>query len=280
MNRYFLYLLFIIPGLVYGQFSGDTYSKAKETGKAQWTLTYANAPGFIYKDSQGKISGITVDLMKAFKAYVENEKGISITLNYRANDPDNFTQFLSDVKVSKGGVFGLSNTTITRERMASYRFSPPYITNIGMVVSHREVSTMENISEIRTKFSGMTAVTVKNSTNAKRIMQIKKKYWNDLKIEYVPSFQEAVEAVSAGTGKFTDIDFTYYLNAVQSRKPLKRHPGGDNLTEKFGIIMPKSNDWAPLLKEFMESGFVGSIEYKKIITKNLGQSATKYLETL
>jgi len=280
MKKIFLILLLVSPGLLKAQFSGDTYAQAKQAGKAEWVMTFANAPGFIYKDQNGKVSGITVDLMNAFKAYVEEKKGISITMTYKSSDPENFTRFLSDVKESRGGVFGLSNTTITRERMASYQFSPPYITNIGMVISHKDVATLSELSDIPNKFAGMTAVTVKNSTNAQRIHEIRQKYWSDLKIEYVSSFQDAVDAVSGSKNKFTDVDFTYYLSAVQSSKPLKRHPGGDNLTEKFGIIMPKSNDWAPLLKEFMESGFVGGIEYKKIVARNLGQSAMKYLETL
>ncbi|MEJ2005508.1 MAG: transporter substrate-binding domain-containing protein [Cyclobacteriaceae bacterium] len=280
MKKIFLIFFLVLPGIMKAQFSGDTYAEAKKAGKASWTLTFANAPGFIYKDGQGKISGITVDLMEKFKDFVEEKEGIQISMTYKSSDPENFTKFLADVKQARGGVFGLSNTTITRERMRSYRFSPAYITNIGLVVSHKDVSMLENISEIRNKFSGMTAVTVKNSTNAKRLLAIREKHWKDMKIEYVSSFQEAMDAVCNSNTKFTDIDFTYYLSAVQARKPLKRHPGGDNLTEKFGIIMPKSNDWAPLLKEFMESGFVGSIEYKKIVANNLGQSAMKYLETL
>ena len=280
MKKIFLLAALIMPSVLFAQFSGDTYSSAKQKGSAEWTLTFANAPGFIFKDDQGKITGITVDLMNAFKAYVEQKEGIKVTMNFKSTDPNNFTKFLADVKSSNGGVFGLSNTTITQERKSSYNFSPAYITNIGMVISHKDVPTVENLSEISSKFSGMTAVTVKNSTNEKRILEIKEKYWNDLKIEYVPSFQAAVEAVANSTTKFTDVDFTYYLAAVQSKKPLKRHPGGDNTAEQFGIIMPKSNDWSALLTEFMNSGFVGGIEYKKIVANNLGSSAMKYLETL
>ncbi len=280
MKKTFLLLALIVPSMLMAQFTGDTYSSAKQKGAAEWTFTFANAPGFIYKDAQGNISGITVDLMNAFKAYVEEKEGIKVTVKYQSNDPNNFTKFLSDVKSAKGGVFGLSNTTITQERKSSYNFSPAYITNIGMVISHKDVATMENLSEIQEKFKGMTAVTVKNSTNEKRILEIKSKYWNDLKIEYVPSFQKAVEEVAASNTKFTDIDFTYYLAAVQAKKPLKRHPGGDNTAEQFGIIMPKSNDWAPLLESFMNEGFVGGIEYKKIVAQNLGSSAMKYLDTL
>lgn len=285
MNRllktYFLLctftMLWTIP--VLGQLKGDTYASAKSSKSANLVLTHSNAPGFAAKDASGT-SGITFDIMERFKAYVKEQKGISITYSYETKDPDNFTQFLDEVKKASGGVFGLSNTTITAARKSAYNFSPPYITNIGMILSHNSVPTLSNISEVSTKFAGMTAVTVKNSTNEKRILDIKKKYYPDLKIQYVNSFSEAMDIILNDPKKFSNLDFTYYFEAVQARKAVKRHPGGDDKTEQFGIIMPKSNDWSPLLAKFMNSGFVGGMDYKKIVADNLGQSAMKFFDTL
>jgi putative glutamine transport system substrate-binding protein len=260
------------------QLSGDTYATAKSSGKATWTLTYANAPGFA-EISESGASGITVDIMTAFKKYVKETEGIDITFKYASAGANNFTKFLQDVKSSQGGVFGLSNTTITESRKANYRFSRAYITNIGMIVSHKDAPTLGSLSEIGSKFKGMTAVTVKNSTNARRLQALKSKHYPGLTIEYVPSFAQAINEVASDKNKFTDIDFTYFLDAVQSKMAVKRHPGGDDNTEQFGIIMPKSNDWAPLLDKFMRS-YVGSMEYKKVIANNLGSSAMKYLEAL
>lgn len=263
----------------FSQFSGDTYASAKSNGKATWVLTYAEAPGFASKQN-GQMKGITIDLMKRFKEYVEAKTSIDITVQVKANDPNNFTKFLKDVQTSKGGVFGLSNTTITNQRKQSFKFSPAYITNIGMVITHNSVATVSSADGFATSFKGMTAVTVKNSTNEQKILSLKKQYLPDLKIEYVNSFSEALDIVAKDPKKFADLDFTYYLSAVQAKKPVKRHPGGDETTEQFGIIMPKSNDWSGLLNDFMEEEFLNSVEYKKIISDNLGSSAMKYLEAL
>ena len=278
--RYFLTFILLIGLALHSkaQLSGDSYASAKKSGKATWTLTYANAPGFA-EISESGATGITVDIMKAFKKYVKETQGIDITFKYAAGGANDFTKFLQDVKSSRGGVFGLSNTTITDARKANYQFSPAYITNIGMIVSHKDAPTLGSLSEIGSKFAGMTAVTVKNSTNARRLQSLKSKYYPGLTIEYVPSFTQVMKEVASDKSKFTDIDFTYFLDAVQSKMAVKRHPGGDNATEQFGIIMPKSNDWSPLLEKFMGS-FVGSMEYKKVIANNLGSSAMKYLEAL
>ncbi len=59
---------------------------------------------------------------------------------------------------------------------------------------------------------------------------------------------------------------------------IKRHQVADKATEKFGIIMPKSNDWSPLLAEFFDSGFIGGVEYRKSINRHLGANALKLLD--
>lgn len=273
-------MLLAFSSLAIGQSQGDTFASAKASKSAKWVLTYSEAPGFASKNASGEMTGICVDIMKKFQEYVQEKHGIKVTMSFNAKNPNDFTKFLDEVKNSKGGVFGLSNTTITTARKSIYNFSPPYITNIGMILTNNNVPTMTQLSDISTKFAGMTAVTIKNSTNEKRILDIKKQYFPSMKIEYVPSFAKAMDAIVADSKKFTNVDFTYYFEAIQNRKSVKRHPGGDDKTEEFGIIMPKSNDWSPILAEFMNGGFIESVEYKKIISNNLGQSAMKFFDTL
>ncbi|QSE98328.1 substrate-binding periplasmic protein [Fulvivirga lutea] len=273
-------ILFMCINLSKAQLSGDTFASASTSKSANWVLTYSEAPGFASKNTKGEISGVCVDIMKEFKKYVEKEHGISVNITFESKNANDFTEFLETVKNSEGGVFGLSNTTITEARKSDYNFSPPYITNIGMILSNNNVPTLVDLPNIAQKFKGMTAVTVKNTTNENQILNIKKQYFPTLKIEYVPSFAQAMQIIAKDSKKFANVDFTYYFEAIQNRKPIKRHPGGDDKTEQFGIIMPKSNDWSPLLEEFMSSGFLQSAEYKQIISANLGQAAMKFFESL
>lgn len=272
-------ILLAIPFCVNAQYTGDTYAQAKQKKNAKWVYTYSEAPGFASKSASGSMTGITPDIMEKFAEYVKAKEGITVKVEYQMENSKDFPKFLDKVKNSHGGVFGLSNTTITEERKSVYKFSPPYITNVGMILTHKSVPTVNDIAEISEKFKGLKAVTVKNSTNEKRILDIKKKYLPNLQIVYVPSFMDAVNMISKDPSTFTNVDFTYYFDAAQNRVPIKRHPGGDDQTEQFGIIMPMSNDWTPLMDEFMAS-FVGSTEYKKIILDNLGQSAMNFFDTL
>ena len=79
---------------------------------------------------------------------------------------------------------------------------------------------------------------------------------------------------------FGSADFTYFLDAMKAKKPIKRHPAGDDTTEKFGIIMPKSNDWSPVLAAFMKSQYIGGSSYKRSVEKHLGSSSLKFLSSI
>jgi len=260
---------------VFAQLNGDTYASAKKTKRATWVLTHSDSPGLATMNGT-KPEGLCYDLMTEFAKYIKEKKGIVVTFEYKTDDPNDFPKFLSVVKASKGGVFGLSNTTITEKRKESYNFSPPFLKNVSMILTNNNTPELTDIKNISTAFGQMKAVVVKGSTNEARILDIKKKYYPNMVIEYLPSFAKSIEVIAANPKTFTSVDFTYYLKGLQAGKTIKRHAVGDEEGEEFGIIMPMSNDWSPLLAEFMNSGFVNSVQFNKIITNHLGQSVLKF----
>jgi putative glutamine transport system substrate-binding protein len=88
--------------------------------------------------------------------------------------------------------------------------------------------------------------------------------------------------VAADPQSFTYLDIAFYLDALKHKKPLKRHGVGDQASEEFGLIMPMSSDWQPLMTEFFMKGggYTNSIEYKKILSKHLGTAGVKLIESL
>ena len=263
------------------QLKGDAYQNAKAKGTATLVYTYVNSAGFSYQGKNGEVEGICVDIMKAFAKYIESKENIKVTLQYKKlPDHDNFPNYLKEIKNGQGGVFGLGNITITDERKKIYNFSPPYISNITILISHSSVPSLTNIEDISTTFKGMTAYAESGTTNELQIKGIKENYFPDLKIQYVNSSVELVDKIVEDRKSFTNIDFTYYLAMLKQRRPVKRHQVGDQWAEEFGIIMPKSNDWGPLMEEFFDSGFIGGMEYRKIISRHLGENALKMLDML
>lgn len=275
-----LNLLFFVSTHSNAQLKGSTFEQAKTSKQATIIYTFSKTPGFIYLVSGGQYAGICVDMMKSFEKYVKDEHGIIITSKFQLATGDNFTRMLASVKSSSGGVFGLGNITITESRKRMYNFSPPFINNISLLVTNKSVTTLNKMEDMAAVFNGMTAYTVKGSTNEIEFYRWKKAYFPAMKITHVGSFTEAVNKVASDPKAFTNVDYTYYLDAVKEKRPVKRHVAGFSSSEEFGIIMPKSNDWEPILAEFLNGGFLDSADFKTIIRKHLGERAIKVLESV
>ncbi len=261
------------------QISGDTFAEALVSKEANITYVYSEAPGFA-ANKNGSVQGVCVDIMGDFEFFLLDKYGITVKSKLNKQHANNFTDYLNAVKKSNDGVFGLSNTTITEKRKKGYSFSPPYITNIAMILTHKDVPTLENLDKIAKVFEGKTALTIKGTTNEEQILKIKANHFPNLKIEYVNYFDEAMVKIDKSSNYFTNVDFTYYLEALNSKKAIKRHPAGDQTAEKFGIIMPKNSDWVKPFNEFLTESYETSSSYRKIIAMHLGPNALKLLDAV
>lgn len=261
------------------QMKGDTFAEAKAKKVANVTYLYIDTPGFSeFKDGKGK--GLCVDLMAAFAKWLKENEGIELKPTHSGKDDKNFAAFMTTVKESQGGVFGLGNITISEERKKVYTFSPAYITNFSLLVTHKDAPNLQELAQIGTTFKGMQAVTVPSTLNEKWIKDMKAKHFQNLQIKHVNTSGDMVEALVSNPKAFANMDFTWYLMAVQKGLPLKRHTASDEATETFGIIMPKNSDWAPVMARFLTETYKSSPEYRKILSDNLGPNALKLLDAI
>ncbi len=257
---------------------GDSWATVQQRKSGTITITYIDTPGLSFRNQQGRLDGVCFDIIKDFMDYVKATKGIQLKANVMP-ESKSFGQFLSDVKLAQGGVFGLGNITITAERKQIYNFTPPFINNLSFIISHNSVPTLANINSLGTQFKGMTAYTVKGTTNEKIILDIKAKYIPSLSIVYLPTSGAVLTKVASDNRSFTSLDFNYYAEALKYNAPIKRHPVGDQREEDFGIIMPKNCDWTPVWEEFFANNrYTKSPEYRRILLKHLGPSAVRALE--
>ncbi len=261
-------------------YTGDSWSQVKASGKGAVTFAYVETPGFVYKDKAGKLTGICVDIMGDFVKFVNDTKKVSLESKFMG-DGSNFKGMYDKVKASSGGVFGLGNITITDERKKEVKFSPPFITNFAILITHNEVPTLSKLEDLSTTFSKLTAYTAKGTLNEKRITELKQKYFPDMKITVTSTSPETLSKMVADPTGFAYLDLAFYLDAIQEHKSIKRHPIGDKGAEQFGFVMPMNSDWYPLLDEFFKAngGYTNSPAYKNILTKHLGETGVKLLQS-
>ncbi|MEP5610984.1 MAG: transporter substrate-binding domain-containing protein [Cyclobacteriaceae bacterium] len=261
---------------VSGQLSGSTYQESKQSKKANFVYVYDGIPGFAeLKDNQA--SGLVVDLMRDFEAYLKNKEGIEVSTQFVLKD--DFSEFLGDVKTARGAVFGLSNISISEERKKSYTFSPPYLDNVSLLLSNGKVNTLSELGKIADEFAGMVAYSLPSSSYLRRLNEIKSKYYPNLKIVTVPTEAEVLEKLRTDENAFAILDVNYYIDVLKKKENIKRHPVGDLKDDQFGILMPKNSDWEPVLSSFLNSELIGSSRYSQIISDNLGSSALRLLNS-
>lgn len=271
-------LMLITVSVLAQNYSGDSWSNVKASKAGTISLAYVETPSFVYKDKAGNLTGICVDIMNDFKEWVNTTKGVNLTTKF-VGDGTSFKGMLEKTKTATGGVFGMGNITITEERKKEVKFSPSIITNNAILITQPSVPTLAKLEDISKTFADFTAYTAKGTLNEKRINDLKK-YYPGLKIQTTTTSQECLEKVFEDPKGFAYLDLAFYIEAVQLKKPVKRHPVGDKSAEQFGIAMPLNSDWAPVMEEFFKAngGYTNSKEYKQILIKHLGESGVKLLQ--
>ena len=260
--------------IVSAQNQGTTFEQAKKLKKANLIYLINNVPGIAKKTSE--VEGLLVDLMSEFEIYLNDKYEIQSNTSFQII-PDDFNQYLLTIENSNGGVFALSNLSITQERLSKFDFSEPYMKNQAVLITHEKAPTLASLDEIRTKFVGMVPYTVKGSTNQDFLEQIKKKYYPDMPaFRLLKTEEDVVKWVIDHPKAYGSADVLYYLIKKKEGKPLKRHSVESTKADFFGIAMPKNSDWKPVLNDFL-LGFLKSTKYNIIVKKHLGPGALRML---
>jgi putative glutamine transport system substrate-binding protein len=261
-------------------YSGDTWSNVKTKGTGTISLAYVETPAFAYKDKSGKLTGICLDIMADFGKWLEESKHAKLHTKF-VGDGSSFRGMFDKVKASSGGVIGLGNVTITSERKKEVKFSPPFITNFAILITNNNIPTLNKLEDLSATFADLTAYAAKGTTNEKRMLELKEKYFPSMKIVTTTTSQETLEKVFTDPNGFAYLDLAFYLEAVELKRNVKRHPVGDKAAEQFGLIMPLNSDWTSVLEEFFNAngGYVNSAQYKAIIRRHLGETGMKLMQT-
>lgn len=279
--KIFPLLFFASASSLFAQgYTGDTWAQVKANGKGTISLAYVETPSFVYKEANGVLTGICVDIMADFVEWTNENKKVSISSKF-VGDGSSFRGMYDKTKASVGGVFGLGNITITDERKKEVKFSPPFITNFAILVTQNSVATLTKFEDLPTTFGKLTAYTAKGTLNEKRVMELKQKYFPAMKIAYTATSQETLDKVLADPNGFAYLDLGFYLEAVTLKKSVKRHPVADKAAEQFGFVLPLNSDWHPILEEFFSAGggYLNSAQYRKILVKHLGETGVKLLQS-
>ena len=246
---------------------GSSLSQAGAGGEAHLVVHYVPSSGFAYPDADGNLTGVTVELMRSFGRWLEETRGMQVDLSFVGEE--RWATFYERVLVSEGGVFGIGNVTITEARRDEVDFSPPYMSNVAILMTHEEVPELTSIDVIGEAFEGLVGLTYPGTLHQARIEAIRREHFPEMETVDVASNDELVGRVASGEGYFGYVDIYNYWRALEGGAPLRHHPVGDDASEAFGVILPRGSDWTPILAEFFAAD--GPLQEREAFRSLLGE---------
>ncbi len=260
----------LVVGVIcsFGQkLQGDSWAKVKAQGKGTLTMIYYEQPGLIY-ESNGKIKGVCEDVIEDFVAFVKKKYNKDITLNYAVKEPI-FSNFMRTVQ-NTDDILGVTNVTVTDERKRILKFTPSFMSNPVVMITHKDAPTISSASEIPTKLAGYSAEMISGSTHIRHMDKIKKEIAPSIQVTYGPSGSEIIKKITTNPKLFTILDLTEYIDAARRQLPVKRQNISFGAAEQLAFIMSKGSDWDEIWKEFLTEDYRRSVKYRKNIADNLG----------
>jgi ABC-type amino acid transport substrate-binding protein len=282
MNRIiYLSLIFIIAAACSERpddtVHNHTWEQVQRQGGGTITLFYVASDGFSYTDETGRLTGVTIELMRDFADFVNTEYDLNLTIHYEPIEQ--FRVFYDTVRDASGGVFGVANVTITEERKDELAFSPPYMTNIATLITHSQIDEIGSFSDIAESFAGLKALAFEGTLHQTRLESIIENHLPDAEMEFAHSNNEIIERTADASRYFAYVDIYNYWRASQAGASLQRHAAGDEASEQFGVIMPLNSDWHSLIDRFFEAdgGYVQSHRFRYLMETHLGSELAALL---
>lgn len=255
---------------------GTTLEQARAGETAELKVLWVASEGWAQLDADGQPEGLTIAIIQRFADWLATEHGLNVNLEFV--EEDDWRRFYGRVRDGSGGVFGLGNVTITEARREELAFSPPYVTNVAVLISRAGDAEISSPSALPEIMAGRTGLGFAGTLHEERLRELAARYWPEMPLELGYSNDELVQAAAAGT-HFAYVDGYNYYRARSRGLEIRRHPALDDPGEQFGIIMPRNNDWQDLLDDFFAAGggLLQSRWYRDAMLQYLGAEIAELL---
>lgn len=255
----------------------DSWAKVSNKGYGEITIYYVPSEGFAYYNDDNELAGVTFDIFKDFTAWVTEHYGFPLHVHYISME--SWSEFYDVVKKASSGTFGMGNVTITEARKEEIGFSPPYMTNIAVLVTNESTPELSSLGKIAHEFSNLRGLAFQSTLHEERIKSFKSNGYENLEIDYASSNNQIVNELSTSNTHFAYIDVYNFWRAKLNERPVRHHPVGDESSEQFGYIMPKNSDWEPIFNDFFHEteGYLHTARYRYIMRRHLGEGLATML---
>jgi len=268
MKKFLLLTLFVSQIAFAQKYGGDSWATVKSKGSGKLAVIYYPQHGLIINDG-GKMKGLCVDLLNDFVQYVQTKYSKKVSIDYQGEEKV-FEEFLKITKTTPN-LLGVSSVTVTEERKKIMKFTPPFIFNQIVLITHKDAPTVDDIKNIGSVLNGYSAKVMAGSVFLKFIEQIKKENMPSLSISLGSNSDDIINEVCSNPKLFSLIDLTQYIDASRKKLPIKMQQNvkiGPDQERAFS--MSKQSDWDEIWNEFLTPEYRKSEKYRQFVVANLG----------
>jgi len=242
-------ILLMLFTQAHGQSKSDRWSEVKRNGGGTLVIAYSENSPFIYNDAQGNLAGIEFEIMEEFVRFVDEKYGVKLNLEYE--HLYDFASLIDTLKNSKRPLLGIASISSLEERKKDFKLSDPYMPDIEIIISSKVFSSVSSLGEFADMVKNNRAITVTNSTFEQDILELKKDYFPEIKVEYVRHVDFLIEAISNADNAWGYVSLPNYLAYYKNGKDISRQRFFMVENPGLSLATTLTSDWDAVLNEFI-----------------------------
>lgn len=271
--------LLIVLGLLLGYSAyadGDSWSDilASKEGRVAF-YWYPN--NITVSDSKDIIDGIEHDLAFAFVDYLEEKYKVKLQVEW--NETQSFDEVMEIVQNATGGVFGASSISITEERRKIMNFTPPYLSDVAVLVSHANIPIAHTPYEFRSIFKDRLAISIPNTTLNSALLKLKADEGLTFDLKHVQNSGQIIEQIERMEDGFGYIDLPNFLISINKNSRVRRQFFHPIKLEGLAMIYPLNSDWKEPVQDYFSSSQFKA-DKAEIILRYLGKDVTDIIDRI
>ena len=262
-------ILFMLSPRAQGQSKSDSWREVRANGSGTLVVAYSENSPFIYNDAQGKLAGIEYEIMEEFVRFIDEKYGVTVHLEFE--HLYDFASLIDTLKNSHRPIIGIASISSLEERKKDFKITDPYMPDIEIIISSMAFSSVSSLADFADMVKNNRAITVTNSTFERNILDLKKDYFPEIKIEYVRHVDYLIEAISGSDNAWGYVSLPNYLSYYKKGKGIVRQRFFMIENPGLSIATTLSSDWDTVLDAFIkDSRFKPLLD--SLIEKHLGKA--------
>lgn len=247
--KHLFFLCWLGSLCVYAQ--NPDWQTAKQAGEAKITVLYSPNHPFVFQDAQKEIRGIEAALIRAFADYLKREEGVQ--LRFEWEEVGGLARIRAALRLPNQHNWGISGLSITPERKQQFLFTPAYMPDIEVLVSHRSVPIFQDSLELINSIEELDWVTVPGSTLERNLNRLASRYQLGQRVYHYEGDPDAVAAyVSKHKNTLAYLQLPTYISALQNEQELSRQVFFSVQNEGLAIALGAGTDWYIPWRRFFE----------------------------